>query len=145
MSKKGIVTIILILLGFALFELVIFYVSREEQNNNLESNLDLINTIKISVLDYADEINLKITSSYMNTDVTDDIYDGVYTVEELKNMGINRKSKVLVDGWVRIKNERVVDYSIRYIFGKTFFISNYINISNAEVIEKGVLREIPVD
>lgn len=144
MNKKGVVSIILILLAFVFFIVLMLKINvKKDENHELQDNTVLINTIKISVLNYVYEINLKVSSSNIDINSTDNIPDGIYTVAELKEMGITGKGKVLVDGWVSIKYGQVNDYSIRYSFGKTYFVSNYLNDGNADIIEKGELREMP--
>ena len=144
MSKKGVVTGILILLALVFAGLLsVKMINKKSEPEKIDSDTALTDTIKISVLDYVYEINLIVSSNNMDTDLDNDILDGVYTVDELKKLGINRKGKVLTDGWVQIKYEQVSDYSIRYNFGKIYYVSNYLSISNTEVIKNGELRPMP--
>jgi hypothetical protein len=118
-------------------------INKKSEPEKIDSDTALTDTIKISVLDYVYEINLIVSSNNMDNDLDNDILDGVYTVNELKKLGINRKGKVLTDGWVQIKYEQVSDYSIRYNFGKIYYVSNYLSISNTEVIKNGELKPMP--
>ena len=66
---------------------------------------------KDSAYGYVDAVNRLYFSNSLNDN--GDIADGVYTISELNNMGVSINGKAPTDGWLELKNNEVVSFSIR--------------------------------
>ena len=67
---------------------------------------------KNSAYGYVDSVNRLYYSNSLNN--SDDIDDGIYSVSELKNMGVSISGKEPSDGWVEMFDSEVVSYSLRF-------------------------------
>ena len=84
---------------------------------------------KDSAYGYVEAVNRLYYSNSMND--IDEIADGIYTVSELDNMGVSIDGKKPTEGWVELKDNEVVAFSIK--IGK-YVITKYSDIDL--VVEK---------
>jgi len=75
-----------------------------------------INAAQDSAYGYVDAVNRLYYSNSLNK--RDDVEDGVYTVSELKELGVSVTGSEPSEGWVELENNEVVSYSIK--------IGNYV-------------------
>jgi len=70
-----------------------------------------INAAQDSAYGYVDAVNRLYYSNSLNK--RDDVEDGVYTVSELKELGVSVTGSEPSEGWVELENNEVVSYSIK--------------------------------
>ena len=85
---------------------------------------------KDSTYGYVDAVNRLYYSKSLNNE--DDVEDGIYTVSQLKTVGVSVNGSEPSDGWVELENNEVVAYSIK--IGK-YVITKYRD--SELVCEKG--------
>ena len=75
-----------------------------------------INAAQDSAYGYIDAVNRLYYSNSLNK--RDNVEDGVYTVSELKELGVSVTGSEPSEGWIELENNEVVSYSIK--------IGNYV-------------------
>lgn len=97
-------------------------------------------SVKDSTYGYIDSVNgVYFTNSLSNPDT--DTEDGVYSVSELKNLGVRVEGEEPSEGWCELVDNEVVAYSLK--FGE-YVVTKYSD-SDIFIEKNGVIGLIPIE
>lgn len=140
MDKIGkALSLIIIIAIIACFVVVLNNMTTEKTIK--EVNDTKILAYKTSVLGYIESIELYAEINKFNESVDDDINDGVYTIEELKNKNVSFKGSEPSNGWVKVKDNKVIECSLQLNDG---YVANKDSVYGEVKLEKnGKVKKMP--
>ena len=97
--------------------------------------------VENSALGYTEAVEKQIARNLLDEDATNDITDGVYTVNDLTSKRVKVKGDTPSEGWVKIEKKQVVSYSLK--------IGNYVvtynkENENTETTKNGEIAQKPI-
>lgn len=131
-----------LLLVIAIFSCLVVYISNISTEKTVkETNNTKILAYKTSALGYIESIELYAEVNKFNELPDDDINDGVYTIDDLKTKNVSFRGMQPSDGWVKIKEDKVIECSLQLNDG---YVANKDSVDSDIKLEKnGKLKEMP--
>ena len=133
MNKFGLIISILFII---LFVIIINFSTKLGQKNN--QDIETIKEVKteaieISIYNYVKAIENQIIINSMDMDNTNDIINGTYEVSKLEELGVVVARLHPTDGWVKIENNEIIDYSLLIPYNDINYVANYKTKNTSEI------------